>query len=314
MVENKINCIIDCDPGVDDAVAIALSLYDEKMDIKLITTVNGNRDVDTVTRNTLHLLEKFKKKNIPVAKGAEKAMKRTSPDASFIHQQEGLGGYIPPKTVKTKPIEETAVEAMYRTICENKNNISLVALGPHTNLGYLFTAHPDVAQMLNHIYCEGCAAYGHKIEKGRWKGYVSFNASSDPEAMKIVFESGVPITIVPSRMGRDLANFTEEQVFAMKEINAVGKFIFDMYNGYWEHGYEDRRIATNDTCAVLALRCPELFKTKKCFFNINTEEAPGKTLVTFSRKGNVQYVYKVNRKKFFNNFCNAIKKLDGFKL
>ena len=57
----KINCIIDCDPGVDDTVAIALSLYDDIMDIRLITTVNGNLDLETVTRNTLHVLEKFKR-------------------------------------------------------------------------------------------------------------------------------------------------------------------------------------------------------------------------------------------------------------
>jgi len=309
----KINCIIDCDPGVDDTAAIALSLYDDMMDIKLITTVCGNLDLESVTRNTLHVLEKFKRTDIPVAKGAPKAMYRVSPDAKFIHQNEGMGNYIPPKTVKKKPVAKSAVEAMYETIKKYKNNIIIIALAPHTNLGYLFQEHPDVAGMISHIYCEGCAPYGHKNQGKKWMHYVSFNASSDPEAMKLVFESGVPITIVPSRMGREGANFTEEEVNYIKTINDVGHFIYDMYSGYWEHGYEDKRIAINDSLACLIMRFPELFKTKKCFFTINTTDMPGRTDVEFSRKGNIEIVVKVNKKKIHKYYYNAVKKLDRFK-
>ena len=85
----KINCIIDCDPGVDDSVAIALSLYDEVMDIKLITTVNGNLELPIVSRNALHLLEKFKRTDIPVALGASESIGKDMPDASEFHQEEG---------------------------------------------------------------------------------------------------------------------------------------------------------------------------------------------------------------------------------
>lgn len=311
-VAKKINCIIDCDPGVDDAVGIALTLYDEIIDIKLITTVNGNLNVDIVTRNLLHILEKFKRTDIPVAKGASIPMGRVMPDASFIHQKSGLGGYNPPKEVKTKPIDKTAVEAMYEVIKEHKNNINIIALGPHTNVGQLIKDHPDVVNMVNHIYCEGCAPYGKRGE-GRWTKYISFNASSDAVAMKIVAESGIPITIIPSRMGRDLANFNEEEVFQIKEINDVGRFFFEMYNQYWEHGYEDRRIATNDTCACMALRFPELFKTKKAILTVDTIDMYGRTDFKFCHRGNVNYVYKLNKKKMHQYFYSAIKKLDFLK-
>lgn len=308
----KINCIIDCDPGVDDAVAISLSLYDSIMDIKLITTVNGNLDLNTVTRNAIHILEKFKRTDIPVALGAEVPMGQSMPNASFIHQVNGMGGYAPPKTVKTKPIEKSAVEAMYEVIKENKNDISIVSLGPHTNVGTLIKTHPDVVEMINHIYCEGCSAYNHKIEKN-WKNYISFNASFDAEALKIVVESGIPITIVPSRMGRELANFNEKEVFEIREINDVGRFFFEMYNQYWEHNYKDRRIATNDTCAVLALREPSLFKTKKATIKVNTTDMYGRTDFEFTKKGHINYVYKVNKKKMHACFFRAIKKLDNLK-
>ena len=308
----KVNCIIDCDPGVDDTVALALSLYDDMMDIKLITTLNGNLDLDIVTRNALHVLEKFKRKDIPVAKGAAVAMGKSMPNASFIHQKSGMGGYTPPEKVGLSPIDKTAVEAMYEVIKQHANDICIVSMGPHTNLGELIKTHPDVVDMINHIYCEGCAAYGNKIEK-HWAKYISFNASFDALALKIVMESGIPITIIPSRMGRELANFNEKQVFEIREINDVGKFFFEMYSQYWEHNYEDRRIATNDTCACLALRFPKLFKTKKANVFVNTTDMYGKTEFDFNKHGHVNYVYKVNRKKLHNYFYSAIKKLDRFK-
>ena len=309
----KVNCIIDCDPGVDDTVAIALSLYDRIMDIKLITTVNGNLDLETVTRNVLHVLEKFKRTDIPVAKGAAVAMGKSMPNASFIHQNNGMGGYTPPETVETKPLDKSAIEAMYEVIKQHPNDIVIIALGPHTNVGQLIKDHPDVVKMVNHIYCEGCAPYGKKSEGKKWCKYISFNASFDAVAMKIVMESGIPITIIPSRMGRELSNFNEKEVFEIREINDVGRFFFEMYNQYWEHNYEDRRIATNDTCAVLALREPKLFKTKKAKITVNTTDMYGRTDFEFTKKGHVNYIYKVNKKKMHQCFYNAIKKLDRFK-
>ena len=164
MVE-KIHCIVDTDPGVDDSAALALSLYDEKMVIDLITTVSGNLDLQSVTRNALHLLEKFKRTDIPVAMGAVKPMERESKDAKFIHQAEGMGGYHPPKTVKTKPIEKPAVEAMYEVINNHAGDINIIMLGPQTNVAYLIKQHPDVVNKIKHIYCEGCSPYGWKSEK-----------------------------------------------------------------------------------------------------------------------------------------------------
>ncbi len=313
MKKKKINCIIDTDPGVDDSAAITLSLYDDVMDIKLITTVSGNLDLDTVTRNAMHLLEKFRRTDIPVARGAVKPMNREAKDAKFIHQNHGMGGYVPPEIVETKPINKPAVDAMYETICKYKNDIVIYEFAPHTNLGYLIEQHPDVVDMISHIYCEGCAPYGLKGEGDKWENYISFNVSSDPEAFEIVMNSGIPVTIIPSRMGRDLANFTEEEVNYIASINDTGKFLAKMYSEYWEHGYKDRRIATNDTCACLISLYPKIFKTKRCFFTVNTSDAPGKTLVEFSRHGNIEYAYKVNRKKLHKVYFNAIKKLDRFK-
>lgn len=313
MEKEKIRCIIDTDPGVDDAVAIALSLYDDYMDIVLITTVCGNRDIETVSRNCLYILDKFGRRDIPVAIGATKPLERNRKDASFIHQKSGLGGITPPENIDLKPIKDDAVEAMYKLICENKGNIDIIGLAPHTNIATLILRHPDVKDMIHHIYTEGCSPYGWKEEGERWIEYASFNASSDPEAVKVVLESGIPLTYVPSRVGRELANFTEEEVLAMRDINDVGRFLAEMYSGYWEHGYEDRRVATNDTCAVLAMRFPKLFTYKRVQMTIDTNEHPGRTYMVKDKHGNVDLVRTINKKKMNKYFYTAIKKLDRFK-
>lgn len=311
-MKKKMNCIIDTDPGVDDTAAIALSLYDDVMDIKLVTTVSGNLDINTVTRNTLHVLEKFGRSDIPVAKGASKPLKRKPKDAKFIHGDTGLGFYNPPEKTVKQPIEKDAVEAMYETIVQFKYDISIILLGPLTNMAQLLLKHPDVAGMINHIYAEGCSPYGWH-NKGKWGTYVSFNASSDPEAVDIVVKSGIPISYIFSRMGRELVNFTEKDVIKLREINDTGRFLSEMYSGYWEHGYDDRRIALNDTCACLLFRFPKLFKTRKVKFEVDIKENPGMTTMEFDKNGNVDLAIKVNRKKLHKLYFAAVKKLDRFK-
>lgn len=312
----KCRVIIDTDPGVDDTAAVALSLYDDDMNIELITTVSGNLDIDTVTRNALHILEKFKREDIPLAKGSAKPMVREPKDAKFIHQNTGMGNYEPPhiSKIKKKPIEKDAVEAMYDVLLKYKDDgkVNVIMLGPHTNLGYLLKKHPDSSSMIKRVYCEGCAPYGWDGQ-GRWKHYVSFNASSDPEAFDIVVKSGVPMTIVPSRMGRDLANFTEEEVLKIADINDVGNFIYQMYSGYWEHGYSDKRIATNDTCAVLICRFPELFTTVPVKVEVDTFDIPGRTVMEKVDKSNIELVIDVDKKRMHELYINAIKKLNFLK-
>ena len=123
MENKKIAVIIDTDPGVDDIAALACSLYDDKMDIKLITTVSGNKDINIVTRNCMFALELMQKTDIPVVRGSGRALLRISPDASYIHQNDGMGGFTPPKEVKAKPISKNAVSEMLKVVKANGINL-----------------------------------------------------------------------------------------------------------------------------------------------------------------------------------------------
>lgn len=309
IIKEKI--IFDVDPGVDDAAALSLSLYDRIMDVILVTTVSGNRDIQTVTRNSLHLLDLFNRTDIPVAVGASMALNRNSEDAMNVHKFEGLGGYIPPQTTPNKPIAEDAVEAMYQAIKKHKHNISIIAVGPHTNVASLILKHPDVKTMLKHIYTEGCSPYGWGHNK-KWKTYISFNARTDPEALKVVLESGIPISLVPSQVGRERAFLTEKEALKIRDINTVGEWLYEMFDGYWEHGYKDKRIALNDTCACLAMREPSIFKMKKVKVIVNTTDMPGKTEFFKVRNSNIELAVNANKRKLYKCFYRAVSKLSRF--
>lgn len=301
-MRKKINIIIDTDPGVDDAIADIMALFEKRLNILLFTTVAGNVDTDTCTRNILHILEYYNK-NIPVAVGAKKPLTREHRDAKFIHGEEGTGKYTPSQPSLT-PVSDDAVEAMYKAILAHKNNVTVLLLGPQTNMAELLTRHPEVEDMISRIIYMGASGYGQK----GIKPHISFNISSDPEAFKKVLKSKIPLTMIPSEIGRG-SHLKEWQVEKIKQNKIVGKMMFEMLDGYWEPGYEEKVVAMNDSCAIYYLLHPTIFKTKKAFIDVNTTTKPGKTYFHYHKRGRVDAVYKVNVKKFHSFFFKHLNKI-----
>lgn len=307
----KYKVIIDTDPGVDDAACLIYAFFDKMLDIKLLTTVKGNVDAPTATRNLLHLLDRFNL-DYPVAMGANHAFNkdRETPTAQDIHSVDGLGGYIPPKQTKRQPINKDAVTAMYEIISNGDGDIIPIVLGPHTNIALLLKKYPEIAKKIPQIVFMGASPYGMP----GFPDHISFNISSDPEAFKYVVESKIPLVMVPSDMGRNKAYLTEEFVENMKKTNEVGAFIYQMYSTYWEHGYEDRRIATNDTCAYVYLTHRDLFICERITIDVNTTDAPGKTIVKYDPYGHIELTVGVDRPKFLALMEEKLHDFDGFKL
>ncbi len=305
MKDKKIKIIIDTDPGVDDSACLIYALFDKNTDVKLITTVSGNVEVDVGTRNALHLLD-ILNLDCPVAKGAQKALERESIDAKFIHQEQGLGGYIPPKYTLRKIIDEHAVDAMYHVIMQGDGDIIPVVLGPHTNIAMLLKKYPDVVDKIPKIAFMGGSPFGHP----NYPDHISFNISSDPEAFKIVLDSKIPLIMAPSDLGRRKAHLTENYVNSLKNYGNVGELLYRMYSMYWEPGYPDKRVATNDTCAFFALAYPELFTFEKCSVTVDTSTAPGKTICDFCENGNVSFVSGVDRKSFIAHLNSELARIE----
>lgn len=307
-MDDKIKVILDTDPGVDDCIALMLYMFDERFDVKLVTTVMGNRTLEINSRNCLHLFEKFEKYDIPVAIGAKKPLKRERKDASFIHAKTGMGHYQPKDPVNIKPLKENAVEAMYKVIMENKGEITVCLMGPHTNMASLLLKHPDCAQYVKQIIYEGGSPYGYK----NTEPHISFNASSDPEAMSIVLNSGIPIVMIPSEMGRRHTYLTYEQVMKLKELNDVGEFIYEMFDAYWEPTFKDKRIAMNDACTYFWLAKPKMFKGYRADIDIDLDEFPGKTVMDFKKDGKYLVLMKAKRKESYKMLFNLVKSLDRY--
>ena len=306
--DGKIKLIIDCDPGVDDTACLTYALFDENIDVKLLTTVVGNINLDTATRNLLHILDLYNK-DIPVAVGAKRALKRISPTAEFIHQKEGMGGYTP-KPSNRKVLEEDAVEAIYKTIMAGDGDIYIVALGPQTNIASLLIKHPEVIKKIPKIVFMGGSPYNNPD----YPQHISFNLSSDPDAFKIVLESGIPLLMCSSHMGRYKAHLTEDFVYSLENYGDVGKFLFKMYTKYWEPRFSDKRITTNDTCCLFALVYPKMFKFKKVNVKVDTEIQFGRTDIDFCDKGCITFIDDLDRNLFLDFLTSELKKLSDIKL
>ncbi|MBE7083273.1 MAG: hypothetical protein E7373_01565 [Clostridiales bacterium] len=309
MNEKKLKLIIDTDPGVDDTVCLIYALFSEKVDVKLLSTVAGNVSIEKATRNLLHLLD-ILDVDVSVAKGSDVPMERISENAEFIHQESGLGGYTPKGQTKHKVVTTHAVDEIYRIISNGDGDIIPLVLGPQTNFGLLIKKYPDVVNKIPLIAFMGGSPYGVK----GYPDHISFNISFDPEAFKIVLDSKIPLLMLPSNVGRRIAHLDEKYVDGLKEINDVGKLMNKMYSMYWEPNFPDKRVATNDVCALLALTHPEIFTTEKVNVTVNLTDAPGKTLVEFTKDGQVDLVTGVDREAFLNLLNTELSKLNHIKI
>ena len=309
LINKKYKVIIDTDPGVDDTAMLVFALTDPRLDIKLLSTVSGNLDINVVTNNLLHLLEKMHKYDIPVVKGSYTPLYREAKHAAEIHSNTGLGGYIPQKAKILKPLDVDPIEKMYEVIKENAKDIYILLIGPQTNMGQLILKHPDVIKMVKKIIYMGGNPWGYV---DGMPFHVSFNASSDPEAFDIVNKCGIPTVMVSSDMGRCRAFLSEQQVYQIKNQNKIGEFLYTMYSKYWEPGFKEKIIATNDTITYMYLMHPNIFKSKRGYITIDEEYSPGKTYFEPDRRGPVVVLTDCNRKKYFKLLMARLKKLNDY--
>ena len=267
--------IIDTDPGIDDALAIAIALFSEELDVKLITTVAGNVSLEKVTNNALRLLAFFEK-DVPVAAGAEHPLICELVDASNVHGASGMEGFDFPEPKKELLCKENAVNAMYHTIMESSEPITLVPIAPLTNIALLFSVYPEVKEKIQEIVLMGGSA-----SRGN-KGVMSeFNIATDPEAAKIVFDSGVPIVMAGLDVGWKALVMPEdtEKLLGLGEVGKMAHCLFKKYRG----GSFTTGLKMYDSCAVAYLLCPELFTVEKTYVDVELAGtmSAGCTLVYF---------------------------------
>lgn len=252
--------IIDTDPGIDDALALAVALFSEELDVRLITTVAGNVSLEHVTQNTLRLL-RFFGKDVPVAKGAAQPLIAEFVDASNVHGKTGMEGYDFPEPREELLLQEHAVNAMRRVIMESKEPVTLVPIATLTNIALLFAMYPEVKSNIKEIVMMGGSA-----SRGN-KGVMSeFNVATDPEAAQMVFQCGLPIVMAGLDVGLKALVLPEdsEEIKKMGKTGDMAYHLFKRYRG----GSFGTGLKMYDSCAVAYLLCPELFTVEETYVGV----------------------------------------------
>ncbi|MDI6426653.1 ribonucleoside hydrolase RihC [Cronobacter dublinensis] len=257
----KTPIILDTDPGIDDAVAIAAALFSPEIDLQLITTVAGNVSVEKTTRNALQLLH-FWQADVPVAQGAATPLTRPLRDAASIHGESGMDGYDFPAHHR-QTLNVPAFQAMYERLMASPEPLTLVTIGPLTNIALLLTHYPACTAKINRLVMMGGSA-----GRGNFTPNAEFNIAIDPEAAARVFESGIEIVMC----GLDVTHqavLTPDYLAALPALNRTGQLLHALFSHY-RAGSMTTGLRMHDLCAIAWLLRPELFVLKRCFVAVET--------------------------------------------
>ena len=211
----QIPLIIDTDPGIDDAVAIALAVFNPRFDVRLITTVAGNVSIEATTTNALKLMAYYGK-DVPVARGAAEPLIRQLDDASDIHGKTGMEGFDFPEPKTELLLDKHAVEAMRDEIMASAEPVTVMPIGPLTNIALLLKTFPEVKSRIERI-----VLMGGSVTRGNKGVMAEFNIFVDPEAAKIVLTSGLDITMATLDAGLGTV-IPPEKTAQLKDMGKVG--------------------------------------------------------------------------------------------
>lgn len=201
----KSRVIIDTDPGVDDAFALLLAMRSPELQIEAITPVAGNVPLELTLPNALRMVEIAERTDIPVAAGAKGPMVRRLVTAAYAHGENGLGGAVFPEPT-TRPIKETAAQIICDIVRKYPGEVTLITIGPLTNVGAALAADSELASKIR-----GVVMMGGSLSGGNITPAAEFNLYVDPEAARMVFQSGIPITMVGLDVTRK-TSLTDEHV------------------------------------------------------------------------------------------------------
>ncbi|XP_009374743.1 uridine nucleosidase 1 isoform X1 [Pyrus x bretschneideri] len=262
--------IIDTDPGIDDTMAILMAFQSPELEILGFTTVFGNVATEDATRNALLLCEIAGHPGLPVAEGSHEPLKGGRPCvADFIHGSDGLGNlHLPPP--KTKKIEKNAAEFLVDMVSEYPGEVSILALGPLTNLALAVKRDSSFAKKVKRLVVLG----GSFFALGNVNPAAEANIYGDPEAADVVFTSGANITVVGINITTQV-KFTDDDLLQLRQSKGKHtQLICDTCKFYRDwHVKSDGvyGIFLHDPVSFVALVRPDLFTYKKGVVRVETQ-------------------------------------------
>lgn len=265
---NPMPVLLDCDPGHDDAIALLLALGSPHIDLLGVTTTFGNCSVEKATYNTQRILALAERPDIPVVTGAAGPVAGEAHLGDYIHGATGIDGPDLPEPL-APPLSVGAVEFLRTSLLAARAPVTVVAIGPITNIACLLRDHPEVGPKIAEV-----VFMGGSTERGNATPAAEFNAYADPEALDIVLTSGLPIRMVGLNLSHQ-ALATPDVVERMRAMDhPVGRACADLmgfFGGTYSDVFDFAAPPVHDPCTIAALIDPGLIVWHKAFVAIETE-------------------------------------------
>jgi pyrimidine-specific ribonucleoside hydrolase len=301
--------VLDCDPGHDDALAIALALARPELRVLGITTVGGNAPLVETTRNAQRVLALLGREDVPVAAGAANPLVRPLEIAEEVHGESGLDGAdLPEPTAQLRP--EGALEFLRTTLAASSTPVTLIPTGPLTNVALLLRAYPGIADRIERICLMGGA-----MHEGNWTPAAEFNIWVDPEAARLVFRSGIPLTMI----GIDVTHtalFREPDIDRLLALGTQPARVFaDLLRFFARfhrrrYGWDGSPI--HDAVAVAHVAVPGLVETQRYHVDVETQGdiTRGRTVVDHRGVPGPQptcdVAMRIDRERFVDLLVDAV--------
>ena len=304
--------LLDCDPGHDDAIALLLALASPELELLGVTTVAGNQTLEKTTANALRVLELAGRGDVPVAAGADRPLARELFIAAYVHGETGLDGPTLPEP-QGAPVGQHAVDFLAERILDCDRTVTLVPVGPLTNIALLLARHPEAAGNVERIVIMGGA-----VAEGNVTPAAEFNIYVDPEAAWRVFHSGLPVTMV----GLDVTHkalMMPSHVERLRVSGDVGRFVAELHDffvQYHERTYGTEGAPIHDAVAVAQVLRPGIVETLPRHVDVDCESrlCRGRTVVDLWRRTgeepNADVGVGIDADAFLELLCERIASFD----
>jgi inosine-uridine nucleoside N-ribohydrolase len=266
--------LIDCDPGIDDSIALVMALKSPELNVEAISAVTGNLQADRTSMNARKILEMLGRTEVPVSQGSMLPLSGEYPHDPFSHGKDGLGNTrLPESRIKLDP--RPAIEMIYQTVKKFPGECTILCLGPLTNIAMTILQHPDLVDIVKDLILIGGAfgfnRYGLEYATGG-NPSSEWNIFVDPEAARIVFHSGIAITAI----GLDVATHAalevdhEHKTRLQKSHKPEADYFLQLLRYVENRGFRSYCVLI-DSLAIAAAIEPNLFKTRTIYVDIATQ-------------------------------------------
>jgi purine nucleosidase len=307
------NLLIDCDPGVDDAIALLLAFGSPELQVRGIVTVGGNVPLVHTQTNARKICELAQVWDVPVYAGCDRPLLRSLTTAEYVHGATGLGQVSLPEPQAIALQTQHGVDFIIETLLAAESPMPIATLGPLTNLAVALAKSPQIVEKIAQVVMMGGATTHGNVTPS-----AEFNIYCDPHAAQIVLNSGVPIVM----MGLDITHqaiATPERLEKIRQIGEpIGALVAKLLEDYSHHDIQQYGFTgapLHDPCVIAYLIDPSLFTVRDCFVEVElmSEGSIGRTIVDWyhgsGKPKNVQVVASIDSDRFYQLLCDRLQSL-----